>query len=185
MTRQACGRVRLATYQSMSGAGDAGVERLRAVEPMGADLSMDWDLVGDEFDEELKLREETRKILGLPDLPIQATCVRTPVLVGHGQAIWVETEEPLSPEQAGSILEAAPHVTLEDFPDSRLGGRAGRGARRTDSPRVERGRARALGCERQPPQGRRPERDADRGADSGSRARFRLVAVDACVRVVE
>jgi aspartate-semialdehyde dehydrogenase len=109
-------QVRLATYQSMSGAGDAGVERLRAVEPMQADLSMDWNLVGDEFDEELKLREETRKILGLPDLPIQATCVRTPVLVGHGQAIWVETEEPLSPEQAGSILEAAPHVALENFP---------------------------------------------------------------------
>jgi aspartate-semialdehyde dehydrogenase len=109
-------QVRLATYQSMSGAGDAGVERLRAVEPMQADLSMDWDLVGDEFDEELKLREETRKILALPDLPIQATCVRTPVLVGHGQAIWVETEEPLSPEQAGSILGAAPHVALEDFP---------------------------------------------------------------------
>jgi aspartate-semialdehyde dehydrogenase len=109
-------QVRLATYQSMSGAGDAGVERLRAVEPMQADLSMDWNLVGDEFDEELKLREETRKILGLPDLPIQATCVRTPVLVGHGQAIWVETEEPLSPEQAGSILEAAHHVALENFP---------------------------------------------------------------------
>ena len=108
--------VRLATYQSMSGAGDAGVERLRAVEPMQADLSMDWDLVGDEFDEELKLREETRKILGLPNLPIQATCVRTPVLLGHGQAIWVETEEPLSPEQAVSILEAAPHVALENFP---------------------------------------------------------------------
>jgi aspartate-semialdehyde dehydrogenase len=108
--------VRLATYQSMSGAGDAGVERLRAVEPMQADLSMDWALIGDEFDEELKLREETRKILALPDLPIQATCIRAPVLVGHGQAIWVETQEPVSPEQAGSILEAAPHVTLADFP---------------------------------------------------------------------
>jgi aspartate-semialdehyde dehydrogenase len=109
-------RVRLATYQSMSGAGDAGIERLRAVEPMQADLAMDWPLVGDEFDEEAKLRDETRKILGLPALPIQATCVRVPVLVGHSQAIWVETEEPLSPEQAGSILGAAPHVALEDFP---------------------------------------------------------------------
>jgi aspartate-semialdehyde dehydrogenase len=109
-------QVRLATYQSMSGAGDAGVERLRAVEPMRADLSMDWEFVGDEFDEELKLREETRKILGLPDLPIQATCVRTPVLVGHGQAIWVETEEPVSPAQARSSLGAAPHVALQEFP---------------------------------------------------------------------
>jgi aspartate-semialdehyde dehydrogenase len=109
-------RVRLATYQSMSGAGDAGVERLRAVRQMQADLAMDWDLEGDEFDEELKLREETRKILGLPDLPIQAACVRVPVLVGHGQAIWVETDDALTPEQARSILGSAPHVALEDLP---------------------------------------------------------------------
>jgi aspartate-semialdehyde dehydrogenase len=108
-------RVRLATYQSMSGAGDAGIERLRATEPMQADLAMDWPLLGDEYDEELKLREETRKILGLPDLPIQANCVRVPVLVGHSQAIWVETEEPLEPDHAREILRAAPHVALDDF----------------------------------------------------------------------
>ena len=109
-------RVRLATYQSMSGAGDAGVERLRAVEPMQADLAMDWPLEGNEFDEEYKLRAETRKILGLPDLPIQAACIRIPVLVGHGQAIWVETEERLPPDQARSLLGSAPHVALEDYP---------------------------------------------------------------------
>jgi aspartate-semialdehyde dehydrogenase len=108
-------RVRLATYQSASGAGDAGIERLRAVEPMEADLAMDWPLLGDEFDEESKLRDETRKILGLPELPIQASCIRIPVLVGHAQAIWVETEEPLSPKQARSILGSAPHLVLEDF----------------------------------------------------------------------
>jgi aspartate-semialdehyde dehydrogenase len=110
------GRVRLATYQSMSGAGDAGVERLRAVEPMRADLAMDWALEGGEFDEELKLRAETRKILGLPELPVQATCVRVPVLVGHAQAIWVETQAPVSPGEARSILGSAPNVALEDFP---------------------------------------------------------------------
>jgi aspartate-semialdehyde dehydrogenase len=109
-------RVRLATYQSMSGAGDEGVERLRSVEPMQADLAMDWELEGDEFDEESKLRAETRKILALPDLAIQATCLRMPVLVGHGQAIWVETAEPLTPEQARELLGAAPHVALESFP---------------------------------------------------------------------
>jgi aspartate-semialdehyde dehydrogenase len=108
-------RVRLATYQSMSGAGDAGIERLRSVKPMDADLAMDWELEGDEFDEEAKLRDETRKILELPDLPLQATCVRVPVLVGHAQAIWVETEELLTPDQARSLLAAAPHVRLEDF----------------------------------------------------------------------
>jgi aspartate-semialdehyde dehydrogenase len=108
--------VRLATYQSMSGAGDAGIERLRATQPMEADLAMDWDLEGDEFSEESKLRAETRKILGLPDVPIQATCVRVPVLVGHSQATWVETVEPLSPAEASELLEAAPHVRLAEFP---------------------------------------------------------------------
>ncbi|HEX5468612.1 MAG TPA: Asd/ArgC dimerization domain-containing protein [Gaiellaceae bacterium] len=108
-------RVRLATYQSMSGAGDAGIERLRATAPAEGDLAMDWELEGDEFSEESKLRAETRKILGLPDLPLQATCVRVPVLVGHAQAIWVETERPLSPEDAREALTVAPHVALHDL----------------------------------------------------------------------
>jgi aspartate-semialdehyde dehydrogenase len=109
-------RVRLATYQSMSGAGDAGIERLRATEPMQADLAMDWGLDGEEFDEEAKLRAETRKILGLSGLPLQATCVRVPVLVGHAQAVWVETEERLSPERAREVLGRAPHVALAELP---------------------------------------------------------------------
>ncbi len=109
-------RVRLATYQSMSGAGDPGIERLRAVRPMEADLAMDWELVGDEFDEEYKLRAETRKILALQDLPIQATCVRVPVLVGHSQAIWIETGDRMTPSEAREILQAAPHIALDDFP---------------------------------------------------------------------
>jgi aspartate-semialdehyde dehydrogenase len=107
--------VRLATYQSMSGIGDAGIERLRATEPGDGDLAMDWDLEGEEFSEESKLRAETRKILDLPDLPLQAQCVRVPVLVGHAQAIWVETAEPLSADDARDVLGSAPHVVLEDF----------------------------------------------------------------------
>jgi aspartate-semialdehyde dehydrogenase len=109
-------RVRVATYQSMSGAGDAGIERLRALAPMEGDLMMDWDFDGEEFSEEWKLRAETRKILGLPDLPLQATCVRVPVLVGHAQAVWVETEEPLGPDEAREALAGAQHVSLADFP---------------------------------------------------------------------
>jgi aspartate-semialdehyde dehydrogenase len=108
-------RVRLATYQSMSGAGDAGIDRLRAVRPMEADLAMDWELSGEEFDEEAKLREETRKILELPDLPVQAACVRVPVLVGHSQAIWVETEEPLTSDQARAIFAAAPQTRIQEY----------------------------------------------------------------------
>jgi aspartate-semialdehyde dehydrogenase len=109
-------RVRLATYQSASGAGDAGIERLRATAPVEGDLSMDWDLEGDEFSEEWKLRAETRKILDLPELPLHATCVRVPVLVGHAQAVWVETEEPLSPDEARAAVGAAPHVELAELP---------------------------------------------------------------------
>ncbi|MBD0347881.1 MAG: aspartate-semialdehyde dehydrogenase [Thermoleophilia bacterium] len=108
--------VRLATYQSASGAGDAGIERLRALQPADGDLGMDWDLHGDEFSEEYKLREETRKILGFPELPLHATCVRVPVLVGHAQAIWLDTERPLSPDEAREALAAAPHVALEELP---------------------------------------------------------------------
>src|SRR5918992_2084139 len=113
-------RVRLATYQSMSGAGDAGIERLRAVKPMEADLAMDWPLEGEEFDEESKLRAETQKILELPELPLQATCVRVPVLVGHSQAIWVETKEPVGVDEARSILAAAPHIRIHDFATPRV-----------------------------------------------------------------
>jgi aspartate-semialdehyde dehydrogenase len=107
--------VRLATYQSMSGVGDAGIERLRAIAPAEGDLAMDWDLEGEEFSEESKLRAETRKILDLPDLPLQAQCVRVPVLVGHAQAIWVETVEPFSADDAREALGSAPHVALQDY----------------------------------------------------------------------
>ena len=117
-------RVRVATYQSVSGAGAQAMERLRAESPEEHDLRMDWDFDGVEFDEEEKLREETRKILELPELPVSATCVRVPVLVGHAEAVWVETEEPLSAEQATSLLARAPGVRLEQFPTP--GGAAGR-----------------------------------------------------------
>jgi aspartate-semialdehyde dehydrogenase len=109
-------RVRVATYQSMSGAGAKNMERLRNTAPDDLDLMMDWDFDGEEFDEESKLRDETRKIMELPDLPIQATCVRVPVMVGHAEAIWLETEDELTPERATQLLGAAPSVRLEQFP---------------------------------------------------------------------
>jgi len=109
-------RVRVATYQSASGAGAQRMERLRAQAPGDGNLEMDWDFDGEEFDEETKLRAETRKIVELPDLPVSATCVRVPVMVGHAESVWVETAEPLSPERAGELLAAAPGIRLEDFP---------------------------------------------------------------------
>ena len=59
----------------------------------------------------------------LPDLPLSASCVRVPVLVGHAEAVWLETEQPLSPEQATELLGRAPGVRLEQFPTP--GGAAG------------------------------------------------------------
>jgi aspartate-semialdehyde dehydrogenase len=108
--------VRVATYQSASGAGAAAMERLRAKTADELDLSMDWDFDGEEFDEESKLRAETRKIMELDDLPVSATCVRVPVLVGHTEAVWVETEEPLTAEEARRVLAEAPGIRLVDFP---------------------------------------------------------------------
>ncbi len=108
--------VRVATYQSVSGAGRSRMEELRATAAGDQDLAMDWDFDGEEFDEETKIREETRKIMELPDLPVSATCVRVPVLVGHSEAVWIETEQPLSAERARELLEAAPGVRIEEFP---------------------------------------------------------------------
>jgi aspartate-semialdehyde dehydrogenase len=109
-------RVRVSTYQSVSGAGAARMEQLRAMEPAEGDLAMDWDYDGEEFEEESKLRAETRKILELPELPISATCVRVPVLVGHAEAVWVETQDSLSQPDAQELLASAPGVRVEPFP---------------------------------------------------------------------
>jgi aspartate-semialdehyde dehydrogenase len=111
--------VRIATYQSASGAGVDRMEQLRSQDPAEGNVFMDWDVEGDESDEESKLRAETRKILELPELPFSATCARVPVLVGHSQAVWVETENPLSPDDAREILSAAPSVNVTELPTPR------------------------------------------------------------------
>jgi aspartate-semialdehyde dehydrogenase len=111
--------VRVATYQSASGAGAESMERLRAQEPAEGNVVMDWELEGDELEEESKLRAETRKILELPALQLSATCARVPVLVGHSQAVWVETENPLAPDEAREILTAAPSVSVAELPTPR------------------------------------------------------------------
>jgi aspartate-semialdehyde dehydrogenase len=110
---------------------------------------MDWEFDGEEFDEESKLREETRKIMELPQLPIQATCVRVPVLVGHAEAVWVETEDDLTPEQATKLLAAAPSVQLEEFPSpgKAMGGDDVLVGRIRRDPTVERGLALFLACD--------------------------------------
>ena len=69
-----------------------------------------------ETDEEQKLRNESRKILGLPDLPVSGTCVRVPVFTGHSLSINAEFARPLSVERATEVLASAPGVVLSDVP---------------------------------------------------------------------
>lgn len=77
------------------------------------------DLVDDdsgETDEDQKLRNESRKILGIPDLAVSGTCVRVPVFTGHSLSLNVEFSEPISPQRARELLAAAPGVRLVDVP---------------------------------------------------------------------
>jgi len=70
----------------------------------------------EETDEEQKLRNESRKILGLPDLAVSGTCVRVPVFTGHSLAINAEFERAISPDRARELLAEAPGVVLDDVP---------------------------------------------------------------------
>ena len=109
--------MRVSTYQSVSGAGAQRMERARGRAPGEHDLVMDWSWEGDESDEEAKLRAETRKILELPDLPISATCVRVPVMVGHSEAVWVELERAARAGRGGRRPpRGAPSVRVLDLP---------------------------------------------------------------------
>lgn len=129
-------RLVISTYQAVSGTGKAAVDELlaqaraaltgEAIPAPGvyahqiafnalphAGSFKDGD---DHTDEERKLINETRKILGDPSIRVSATCVRVPVVTGHSEAVNVETRTPLSPERARELLEAAPGVTVVDDP---------------------------------------------------------------------
>jgi aspartate-semialdehyde dehydrogenase len=119
-------RVIATTFQSVSGAGNRGVETLRAelagaaapdspfvdtiagnvVPWIGARLDTGWS------EEEEKVRYEARKILGLPGLEVAATCVRVPVEVGHSVAVTAELETALSAEDAADAIRAVAGVEL-------------------------------------------------------------------------
>jgi aspartate-semialdehyde dehydrogenase len=117
-------RVTLTTFQSVSGAGESGREALRRelAGELAEDSPFTRAIAGDvlpqigDFDaegwsgEEVKMRQETRKILGLPDLAVSATCVRVPVEVGHAVSVVVEVEREISRAELGAALEAAPGV---------------------------------------------------------------------------
>jgi aspartate-semialdehyde dehydrogenase len=127
-------RVIVSSYQSVSGTGAAAVEELRtqtagylagdepapAVYPHPIAFNVLPHI--DVFDEsgytgeERKVRAETRKMLGLPDLAVSATCVRVPVFYAHSQAVHVETTDKLTADAMRDLLIAAPGVVLVDDP---------------------------------------------------------------------
>jgi aspartate-semialdehyde dehydrogenase len=132
-------RVVVSTYQSASGAGARAMEELanlsRTVLDGGTPESsvLPYSLAFNLFlhnsplqqngycEEELKMLNETRKIMGLPDLRVSATCVRVPVLRAHSEAINIEFEEPFPVDEARALLAAAPGVELiEDFSSNRF-----------------------------------------------------------------
>jgi len=137
-------RVVVSTYQSVSGAGLKGVDELaEQVAKVGTEsqaltydgTAVDFpdanvfpgpiafnvlphagDFVDDETNEEKKFRDESRKILALPDLPVSCTCVRVPVYTGHSLSLNVEFERPISPDEAREVLATARGVALADVP---------------------------------------------------------------------
>jgi aspartate-semialdehyde dehydrogenase len=84
------------------------------VVPLAGSLVDDGSL---ETDEEQKLRNETRKILHLPDLPVSGTCVRVPVFTGHSLAVHAEFERDIAPDEAVALLADAPGVVVTNVPN--------------------------------------------------------------------
>ncbi len=139
-------RLTVSTYQAVSGAGVAGIDilskQLAHVGDRAAELArngkadflpaaekwavpiahnvvpLNYVLGEDDYtEEELKLRDESRKILGIPGLPVSGTCVRVPVFTGHSLSINAEFERAITPQQALSLLSKAPGVVLTDVPN--------------------------------------------------------------------
>jgi aspartate-semialdehyde dehydrogenase len=121
-------KVVVSTYQAVSGSGRSGVEALengRAdvyPKPIAGNAIPLIGGVGEDgyTTEETKMREETRKILSLPDLEVHATAVRIPVHTGHSESVYVETEERVSLPEVVEALRGAPGLVFsgdaDDFP---------------------------------------------------------------------
>jgi aspartate-semialdehyde dehydrogenase len=136
--RDAAGLKRLVitTMQSVSGTGKAAIDELRAEAtaiandqnpppPSSYPHQIAFNVLpqagvfkdGDDYtDEERKLINETRKIMGMPDLAVTATCTRVPVYVSHSEAVNVQTERPLSADQARALFEAQEGLRVVDDP---------------------------------------------------------------------
>ena len=129
-------RVVVSTYQAVSGAGASAMEELKQQlrawandEPMKQEvfptqiafnLFPHIDVFQDNgyTKEEMKMVHETRKIMNAPNMQISATCVRVPVLRAHAEAVWVETEKPLSESEARELFEKEPGIVVQDERES-------------------------------------------------------------------
>jgi aspartate-semialdehyde dehydrogenase len=131
-------RVLVSTYQSASGAGRPLVDELEEqtkaiaggnepqVNAYPYQLAYNvvpggWRAEAEGYnEEEVKIVNETRKILHMPDLRITATCVRVPVPVGHGESVFIETRDKLTADEARTLFATAPGVVVEDDPHAKL-----------------------------------------------------------------
>ncbi len=131
-------RVHVATYQAASGAGAAAMEELveqhralaageqprveKFVTQLAYNVIPHIDVFGDNgyTKEEMKMHFETKKIMHAPSLEVSATCVRVPVLRAHSEAIWVETEHPVSVAEARDAFAKADGVVLLDNPAEKV-----------------------------------------------------------------
>lgn len=129
-------RVRVSTYQAASGAGAAAMDELHeqyrqvlANEPVRVEkfaYQLAYNLIPqvDVFTdngytkEEMKMYHETQKIMH-SDIKVSAMCVRVPALRAHSESIWVETEEPISVEQAREAFSKAEGIVLQDNPEKK------------------------------------------------------------------
>lgn len=127
-------RVHVATYQAASGAGAAAMDELveqyaqlgRGEEPtiekfayqLAYNVIPQVDVFTDNgyTKEEMKMYNETKKIMHAPNLDVSATCVRVPVMRAHSESIWIETEQPISLEAAREALSKAEGVVVLDNP---------------------------------------------------------------------
>lgn len=127
-------RVIVSTYQATSGAGSKGMQELinqthawvnkKSLEVQNFPTQIAFNLFPhvDMFlengytREEMKMVNETRKIMSAPKMKISATCVRVPILRSHSEAVWIETEKKLTAEDARNILKNSPGIVVKDDP---------------------------------------------------------------------
>ncbi len=131
--------VTVATYQSVSGAGREGIDELKnqakaflqnekEIAPTTFAHPIAFNNIPqiDKFDEsgftleELKVMNETKKIMGLPQLDISATAVRTPTLNSHSEAVWIEIEKLVDRKEIITCLKNAPGITIQDDPKNQI-----------------------------------------------------------------